>query len=58
MVAGVLQQAHGALLPLVFKKKGGGGSSVVTGIKTTTCALLYKHAFMATWLEWWSVAAS
>ena len=56
MVAGVLQQAHGALLPLVFKKKG--GSSVVTGIKTTTCALLYKHAFMATWLEWWSVAAS
>ena len=23
MVAGVLQQAHGALLPLVFKKKGG-----------------------------------
>ena len=25
------------------------------GINTTTSALLYKHAFMATWLEWWIV---
>ena len=28
-----------------------GGSSVVMGINTTTSALLYKHAFMVTWLE-------
>ena len=28
------------------------------GINTTTSALLYKHAFMATWLEWWIVVAS
>ena len=28
------------------------------GINTTTSALLYKHAFMATWLEWWTVVAS
>ena len=32
--------------------------SVVMGINTTTSALLYKHAFMATWLEWWTVVAS
>ena len=25
------------------------------GINITTSALLYKHAFMATWLEWWTV---
>ena len=31
---------------------------VVMGINTTTSALLYKHAFMATWLEWWTVVAS
>ena len=31
---------------------------VVMGINTTTSALLYKHAFMATWLEWWAVVAS
>ena len=35
-----------------------GGSSVVMGINTTTSALLYKHAFMATWLEWWTVVAN
>ena len=34
------------------------GSSVVMGRNTTTSALLYKHAFMATWLEWWTVVAS
>ena len=28
------------------------------GINTTTRALLYKHAFMAMWLEWWTVVAS
>ena len=28
------------------------------GTNTTTSALLYKHAFMATWLEWWIVVAS
>ena len=28
------------------------------GINTTTNALLYKHAFMATWLEWWTDVAS
>ena len=31
---------------------------VVMSINTTTSALLYKHAFMATWLEWWTVVAS
>ena len=31
---------------------------VVMGINTTTSALLYKHAFMVTWLEWWTVVAS
>ena len=28
------------------------------GINATTSALLYKHAFMATLLEWWIVVAS
>ena len=32
--------------------------NVVMGIDTTTSALLYKHAFMLTWLEWWTVVAS
>ena len=32
--------------------------SVVMGINTTTSALSYKHAFMAMWLEWWTVVAS
>ena len=27
------------------------------GINTTASALLYKHAFMATWLEWTVVAS-
>ena len=35
-----------------------GESPVVMGINTTTSALLYKHAFMATWLEWWTVVVS
>ena len=28
------------------------------GVNTTTSTLLYKHALMATWLEWWTVVAS
>ena len=28
------------------------------GIYTTASTLLYIHAFMATWLEWWTVVAS
>ena len=32
--------------------------SAVMGINTTTSALLYKHACMATCLEWWTVVAS
>ena len=28
------------------------------GVNTTTSALMYKHAFMATLLEWWTVVAS
>ena len=35
-----------------------GGSSVEKYINTTTGILLYKHAFLATWLEWWTVVAS
>ena len=42
----------------IWYSKKGGGSSVVMGINSTISALLYKHTFMATWLEWWTVVAS
>ena len=28
------------------------------GINTTISAVLYKHAIMATWVEWWAYVAS